>query len=137
MKYFLFCFIFISACTGERPLDLGLKKNHLATCPASPNCVSSVDTRQSHYIKPIDSSINALKKLLLTLTQAKIISEHKDYIYAEFNSDILKFVDDVEFAYDPTSKLINVRSASRLGHSDFGVNRNRIKFIRTALQQQN
>jgi uncharacterized protein (DUF1499 family) len=60
----------------------------------------------------------------------KVVKKAPGYIYAQFTTRLMKYVDDVEFWYDPSSKVIQVRSASRLGSSDLGVNRKRIETIR-------
>jgi uncharacterized protein (DUF1499 family) len=69
------------------------------------------------------------------MKKTQIITEDKNYLYAEFTSAIMGFVDDVEFYLDEDAKLIQVRSASRLGKSDLGVNRKRIETIRTKLKE--
>jgi uncharacterized protein (DUF1499 family) len=69
------------------------------------------------------------------MKKTKIITENKNYLYAEFTSAIMGFVDDVEFYLDEGAKVIHVRSASRLGQSDLGVNRKRIETIRTKLKE--
>ena len=67
---------------------------------------------------------------------AQIISEQGNYLYAEFTTRLMGFVDDVEFLADPATGIVQVRSASRLGKSDLGVNRKRIEAIRLAVQAQ-
>lgn len=126
-------------CTGTRPDDIGIKENgKLLPCPQSPNCVNSqVDVEDEvHYIKPLEYS-GSLKGAKLVLEQviadqerSKIIENSENYIYAEFTSKIMRYVDDVEFTFDDKNKLIHVRSASRLGKKDFGVNRERIEKIK-------
>ena len=69
------------------------------------------------------------------MDRATIITQNENYLYAEYTSAIMRFVDDVEFLYDPGQQVVQVRSASRLGTSDLGVNRKRIEFIRSALTQ--
>ncbi len=64
------------------------------------------------------------------MDRVNIVSEQDNYLYAEFTSRLMGYVDDVEFLADATQNLVHVRSASRLGHSDMGVNRNRIEAIR-------
>jgi uncharacterized protein (DUF1499 family) len=64
------------------------------------------------------------------MRRAKVITDTGDYIHAEFTSRLFRFVDDVEFSFDDTNKLINFRSASRKGYSDLGVNRKRMEEIR-------
>ncbi|MDY6901863.1 MAG: DUF1499 domain-containing protein, partial [Cyanobacteriota bacterium] len=76
-----------------------------------------------------------LKKVIESEDRTKIINESPDYLYAEFKSALMGYVDDVEFYLDSSSNTIHVRSASRLGQSDLGVNRKRIETIRTKFNQ--
>ncbi|MDZ8137948.1 MAG: DUF1499 domain-containing protein [Nostoc sp. DedQUE04] len=125
---------------GKRPNNLGISNGKLTPCPNSPNCVSSQSTDASHQIAPLtftsipEQAITNLKQIIESLPRTKIITESKDYLYAEFKSALLGFVDDVEFYLDRTANLIHVRSASRLGQSDLGVNRKRIETIRAKFQ---
>ncbi|MFN6515937.1 MAG: DUF1499 domain-containing protein [Nostoc sp. CreGUA01] len=121
---------------GKRPNNLGVSNGKLAPCPNSPNCVSSQSTDTVHQIAPLtftstpEQAIANLKKIIESLPRTKIISESPDYLYAEFKSALLGFVDDVEFYLDKNANVMQVRSASRLGQSDLGVNRKRIETIR-------
>ncbi|HSA78911.1 MAG TPA: DUF1499 domain-containing protein [Nitrospirota bacterium] len=127
-------------CTGGRPANLGVSDGRLAPCPSSPNCVSSQSTDNEHAVEPFlyssstPEAIAGLRKIILQMKRTKIVSETNNYLHAEFASAIWRFVDDVEFSFDDHAKLIQVRSASRLGYSDFGVNRKRVEAIRTAWQ---
>jgi uncharacterized protein (DUF1499 family) len=121
----------------RRPNNLGVTNGRLALCRRTPNCVSSqadpVDAE--HYIAAIPfrgDAIGAVRKALAEMPRATIVSEKPNYLYAEFRSRWLGYVDDVEFFYD--GKAIQVRSASRLGRRDFGVNRNRIERLRAVLK---
>lgn len=118
-------------CAGERPSTLGVVDSRLGTCPDSPNCVSSFETRESHQIAPLQASIAQVRAALLTMPGAQIIREQDQYLYAEFTTPLMGFVDDVEFLEQGGST--HVRSASRLGKSDLGVNRKRIEALREAL----
>jgi uncharacterized protein (DUF1499 family) len=71
-----------------------------------------------------------LKTVLTTLPRTKLVDEDESYLHYEFTSLLLRFVDDVEFLFDEATKTIHFRSASRLGHSDFGVNRKRMEQMR-------
>ncbi len=125
---------------GDRPLSLGLQDDgRLLTCPETPNCVSSEDSDSEHQIAPIRydvptrKAMQALKQVIDDSERAEVLKADEGYIYAEFTSRLLGFVDDVEFAFDSQQQEIHVRSASRLGQSDLGVNRKRIETIRTEL----
>jgi uncharacterized protein (DUF1499 family) len=118
------------SCAGERPSTLGIQNDQLATCPDSPNCVSSFEQRDSHAIAPLTGNISAVRAALEQMPGAVIVTDDGNYIHAEFTSRLMGFVDDVEFLADPASGQVHVRSASRLGHSDLGVNRERVESIR-------
>lgn len=130
-----------SACSGTRPGNLGIQGDgRLAPCPNTPNCVSSVaakdDTR--HYIAPIDADEGTWQKLeqvLEATPRIEIIARDERYLRAAATTRILRFVDDLEFLYQPAHSRIDVRSASRIGRSDFGVNRKRIERIREHLDK--
>jgi len=123
-------------CAGKRPRDFGMSSGLLQPCPDSPNCVSSQSTDEEHKIDPLaleSSPLEALAKLkeiILEMERTSIIEETDNYLYAEFKSARMGFVDDVEFYIDAENEVIHVRSASRVGYGDFGVNRKRIEAIR-------
>ncbi len=134
--------MFLFACSGQRPLNLGVQDNKLPACPKSPNCISSDADNESQRILPFQikgassEMWHLIKKSLLMLPRTKIITESPDYIHAECSSAIFGFVDDLELHLRPSNAIIAIRSASRLGYSDFGVNRKRIKTLRTMLYSQ-
>lgn len=110
----------------------------LPACPDKPNCVSSQAQDLAHSIEPFSYSDSAqealhrLKTALATEQRLTVITEQGNYLHAEARSMVFRFVDDVEFLFYPGHKLIHVRSASRSGYSDLGVNRRRIERIRQA-----
>jgi uncharacterized protein (DUF1499 family) len=126
---------------GSPPTNIGVDNGRLAACPATPNCVSSQApaSDSQHAISPIafssDSSTTManLKQVIQGMPRTNIVKETNDYLYVEFASKLMGFVDDVEFYLDNDTNTIQVRSASRLGESDLGVNRQRIEEIRSKL----
>lgn len=118
-------------CAGERPETLGIVNGQLRQCPDSPNCVSSFETRGSHQIAPLEASLVEVRAQVLNMPGAQIIQEADQYLYAEFTSRLMGFVDDVEFLEQ--AGRTHVRSASRLGRSDLGVNRKRVEAIRQVI----
>ena len=114
--------------------------DQLAPCPSSPNCVSTQAKGGYHAIPPIPYSgsrkgvLDDLKAILQKMKRSRIIAESPDYLHAEFRT-LLGFVDDVEFYIDREQHLIHMRSASRLGYWDFGVNRRRLEAIRVELNR--
>jgi len=114
----------------KRPDDLGVRDGRLAPCKRSPNCVSSQASPadREHYIAPLHASLAAVKRAVLSMPRTTLVAEKEDYLYAEFRTRLLRYVDDVEFYFD--GSVVQVRSCSRLGRRDFGVNRKRIEAIR-------
>ncbi len=133
-RFTLACLPLLSACAGEPPQNIGNLDGRLADCPDSPNCVCSFETRASHFIEPLDANLAQLQQVLLGLPEARIVSLEGNYLYAEFTSRLMGFVDDVEFLYDAGAGVTHVRSASRLGYGDLGVNRKRIEALRNRLR---
>ena len=128
--------------SGPRPENLGARDGRLAPCKHTPNCVSSqADAYKDagHYIAPIGTQGSArdawaaLTSLLQSMPRVSVVADQEDYLYAEFTSRTMGFVDDVEFLLDEKAGVIHVRSASRLGASDFGVNRDRVETIRSRI----
>ena len=120
---------------GKRPTNLGISSGKLAPCPDTPNCVSSQSDDPEHSIKPLPYvAIAEVKKVVENMERTTIIEESENYLYAEFKSKLMGFVDDVEFHRDDINQVVNVRSASRLGKSDLGVNRKRVEAIREKLE---
>jgi uncharacterized protein (DUF1499 family) len=108
----------------------------LPPCPASPNCVSSQAGNTRHHIAPLafnvqsDEALARLKQVLQEEPRTTIVREEGGYLHAEARSFLFRFVDDVEFILDTDNQVIHVRSASRTGYSDFGVNRRRVERLR-------
>jgi len=123
---------------GKRPSNLGVKDGRLSPVKSSPNNVSSQadpsDAR--HHIAPLKFSGNGadavtqLRRVVEGMERTRVIEHRQDYLYAEFRSRLMGYVDDVEFHVSEKEGVIHVRSASRLGESDFGVNRKRVEAIR-------
>jgi uncharacterized protein (DUF1499 family) len=111
----------------------------LAPCPRTPNCVSTeAPEGSSKRMDPIpytgsqDRARARLVDVLRKHPRTRIVREEPGYLKAECRSAIFRFVDDVEFVFDDVARRIHFRSASRLGRSDFGVNRKRMEEISAA-----
>ena len=129
---------------GKQPSNLGIKAERFKQPSFSPNSVSSQadlysDHPQLQYarIEPLPlkdgnlaTSMTKLADVLRSLPSTAIVETKPDYIYAQSQTRLLKFVDDVEFWFNPAKGAIDVRSSSRLGRKDFGVNRQRIDLVR-------
>lgn len=107
----------------------------LDACPGTPNCVSTqapADDRQHHmpaipFTIPPQAVVHAIMDVIAEHPRTRIVSRDTHYVHAEFRSRLFRFVDDVEFAVDAAEHLVHFRSASRVGKSDFGVNRRRME----------
>lgn len=119
-----------------------LHNGKLATCPTSPNCVSSDAPDAKHYIAPLRLTVPALEAwqivqaVVAERPRTQIIVAEENYLQAECRSRIFGFVDDLELHLRPEEKIIAVRSAARLGYSDFDVNRKRIEALRAELSRR-
>ena len=128
--------------SGTPPTDLGVSNGRLKSCPSTPNCVCSYtpDDDKEHAIAPFaytgsaKEAIDKLKQIIEGMERSKINSVSDDYLYAEFSSKLMGFVDDVEFYAPPGERVIHTRTAARLGKSDLGVNRKRTENIRQQFQ---
>ncbi len=131
---------------GTAPTDLGVQQGKLKGLSSTDNSVSSQadlypDHPQRKYssIAPLalrgdgPTTIAKLKGIVEGMDGAKLITNAPDYLYAQYTTPLMKYVDDVEFWFDPSTNVIQVRSASRLGKGDLGVNRQRIEVVRAAL----
>ena len=128
---------------GRRPDYLGVTEGKLARPKRTPNCVSSQaePSDAEHFIAPIAfrgtpaEAMAAARRAVQSMERATIVRESPGYLYAEFRSRLLGYVDDVELYFDPAAGVFHVRSASRLGRRDFGVNRRRVEALRAQLQR--
>ena len=126
--------------SGPLPRD---KNSILAPCPDKPNCVCSEYKEDiQHFIAPLTISSKKLPrameyiKISIQSLGGQIQTENNAYLAATFSSSFFGFIDDVEFRIDAENELVHIRSAARLGHSDFGVNKKRVNDLKTILNQQ-
>lgn len=133
---------------GKAPDDLGVQGGKLKSPSLTENSVSSQaglyrDHPQRQYAETLPlalrgdgpATIAKLKSVVQAMPGAKLVKSEPDYLYALYTTPLMKFVDDVEFWYDPEAKAIQVRSASRLGKRDLGVNRERVEAVRKTLAE--
>lgn len=133
--------LFALSLTARRPTGLGVTDRRLADCPPSPNCVCTQTDDSSHWIAPLtytgDSAavIPRLRQIVTAMPRTRVVQQTDDFLYVEFRSAVFRFVDDVEFLLEPESGRVHFRSASRVGHSDLGVNRARMESIRSRFRE--
>ncbi len=109
----------------------------LAPCPNKPNCVSSLAPDQDHRVAPFalsgEQGWAALRDAVAAMPRAEIVDERPGYLHAECKSRLFRFVDDLELLRSEAGDRVDVRSASRTGYGDMGVNRARVEALREAL----
>lgn len=135
----------LTACAGSVPHDLGMiNESELRPCPDKPNCIQTyAPADEAHFQLPLaaektDEQTKRAITAAISETGGTIVSEQAlapsgFYLHAEYESDWLKFIDDVEVVIK--DGLIHIRSASRLGYSDMGVNAARYEKIKIAYEK--
>jgi uncharacterized protein (DUF1499 family) len=127
--------------TLSSPAEAKETAKTLSSCPNSPNCVSSQAADGDHFIAPFkikgkpEDAFAVLKNALTGQSRTVITEASDNTLHAEATSLIFRFVDDVDAILDKDAGVIHIRSASRVGYSDFGVNRKRVEGLRAILQQ--
>jgi uncharacterized protein (DUF1499 family) len=136
----------LGAFSGHAPPHPGVRDSRLQPPSNTPNSVSSqADLWAQHpmqdeaRIAPLalkgsgPATIAQIRRIAAAMPGAKVVEARDDYLYVQFSTRWMKFVDDAEFWFDPANNVVQLRSASRIGRKDFGVNRARIEAIRQAL----
>ncbi|MBN2054061.1 DUF1499 domain-containing protein [bacterium] len=122
--------------------SIGIHNEKLQVCPDTPNCVCSDAEDTLHRVEPFALELSAdqawplVCELIGQLPRTRIITSTDHYLHAEVRTAFFRFVDDLELHLRPRQQLIAVRSASRLGRSDLGVNRKRIEHLRKHLKMR-
>jgi len=126
--------------TGQAP---GLISGALTPCPDKPNCVcSEFGEAAAHKIAPLDYAGASPEKAwgdvlqIIEETGGEVVVANDAYIAATFSSSLFGFVDDLECRLEPSQKRIQIRSASRVGHSDLGVNKERVEAMARLFDQR-
>lgn len=135
------CVVFgIKSYLTQSPGTLGLVDGRLRACPDSPNCVCSEDSRPDHHIEPLATGDDPaaawqrLREALAAEPRSRVLTDEEHYLHAEVRSLIFRFVDDVECRLDAPAGVIHIRSASRAGYSDLGVNAARVERLRRRVE---
>lgn len=137
----IICILFVAffVFNLKTPSNLGLTGDKLMPIPKSPNAVSSQTDQRDKYVQPLTiyGSVQGSQDKIVTILiemGCKIITRSKVYIHATHDSNIFHFRDDLEFFFNEPKGLIEIRSASRVGYSDLGVNRDRYIKIKNAYE---
>lgn len=124
----------------KTPSNLGVNQGKLAPMPKSPNAVSSQSDDPEKKVAPIpfkgdlNESKERIKQALNAYGNIRIVKEENNYIHAVNTSSKMKYHDDLEFYFDEQAAVIHFRSASRIGYSDMGVNRERYESLMELLK---
>ena len=102
--------------------------NNLINCKLITNC-----TFQNWKVDDSQKSFAELIQILKNTPRLKIIRKDKNYIYAIATSRIMKFVDDIEIRNLDKDNILQIKSSSRLGIYDLGVNKRRVQTLRFRL----
>lgn len=135
-------FAWRSYASRQSPPMLDLVEGRLRPCEARPNCVGSEGSDGDHAIAPLPyrgdraGSERALAAALATLPRTQIHRRQGDYWHATQQSGLFRFIDDIELRFDDAAATVHIRSGSRVGYSDLGVNRQRVEALRAAYQAQ-
>ena len=128
-------------CSGNPTERQHSESSGFLDCPDTPNCVSSLAKNPKYRVEPFKlrkdpkSSWEIVKKTVELLPRTKVVSADNSDIHAECRSMIFRFVDDLTLHLTASNSIIHIRSASRIGYSDLGVNRRRVETLRKKLQQ--
>ena len=130
----------VNGCSGKRPDEIGMDPSGLRGCPKSPNCVSSEAKDEKHAIEWFrlkgDPTVSwpLIQYEIASMPRWSIVTATDNYIHVECKSRIFRFIDDLELYFNSSNGIISIRSASRVGYSDFGANRRRVEFLRSELR---
>lgn len=138
LTLYILCF-FQGSFSNDLMAEINYDQTSLKACPDKPNCLSTVENHLPALQTTGDLSEikDAIKKALETFENYKIITEGENYYHIEFTSKIFRFTDDLELVILEKEQLIHCRSASRIGWSDLGANKARVKKLFSAIQAQN
>ena len=132
--------LIVGGCSGKRPSEIGIDTSGLRGCPQSPNCVSSEAKDEQHAIESFrlkgdpNASWPLIQDEIVSMPRWVIVTATANYIYVECKSRIFRFIDDLELYFNASNGIVSIRSASRIGYSDFGANRRRLELLRSDLR---
>ena len=125
----------------QPPANLGLVDGKLRPCPpGSRTCVCSEASERDRRVQAFElrqhdgTTLDRIAGVIRGMPRARVITQSEHYLRAEFTSLIFRFVDDLELRFDPHAAQVHVRSASRVGKGDLGVNKKRVEELRERLR---
>jgi uncharacterized protein (DUF1499 family) len=130
----------VIGCAGSKTADKMKLEDRFAPCPDRPNCISSEAQDPRHAVAPMQLAGNSerawteIRAVVDALPRSTIVTATESYLHATLKSRIFGFIDDLELKLDPQTKMLGIRSASRTGSYDLGVNRRRVENLRKQLK---
>lgn len=130
----------VTGCAGSQTADKMKPNERFAPCPDTPNCISSEAQDPRHAVAPMQLAGNSerewdeIRAVVAALPRSRILGATECYLHATLKSRLFGFIDDLELKLDPQTKMIGIRSASRSGSYDLGVNRRRVENLRKQLK---
>lgn len=126
----------------RRP-ELGIVDGRLRPCGTKPNCVCSQQPAGPQATEALAirdeapaAAFDRARRAVEALPRTVLVEASPGYARYECCSFLFRFADDVELLLDEPARVIQIRSASRVGYSDLGVNRQRVEAIRAAFEQR-
>jgi uncharacterized protein (DUF1499 family) len=143
IKFFLYVIslsMLLSGCSAVSEHN-GIKPTQLASCPYTPNCINSQQQGFHHTApfvmkNPSETNWNSIVAIIIATPGTTIVDNTQGYLHVEVSSLIFRFTDDFEILLAKNGKTIDIRSASRFGFSDIGVNARRIETLRNILKSK-
>ena len=123
--FFLVILIFINFIS---PSSSFASQVQLKPCIQIAHCV-----REEWDVRNIENPFDEIKTIIENTSRTKIVEVNGDYLHAEATSKWMKYVDDIEISYLPGLKILLIRSESRVGESDLGVNQKRVDSIKSKI----
>ena len=133
--------ILIQGCSGSSMKANNGSREQMADCPDRPNCVFSKARNDRHAVAPFRLKDNTpavwqgVREVVANLPRTTVVKATDRYLHAECKSRVFGFIDDLELQLHPETGDIHIRSASRVGYSDMGVNRRRVETLRQNLKK--
>jgi uncharacterized protein (DUF1499 family) len=125
-----------AGCASTNEVKTGVQDGKLLPCPKGPKCVSSQSTDERHRMEPIPytGELDGAREIILNIVEGmeryEVITIEQNYLYVQFRSKVVGYIDDVEFYIDEEQGVIHFRSSARFGYYDWKVNRKRMEYIR-------
>ena len=98
----------------------------LSECVEIAHCV-----REEWEVDSIEQPFKEVKEIIENTPRSVIVELDGDYLHAEVTSKWMKYVDDLEVSFVPESRKLLVRSESRVGEGDLGVNQKRVDLLKS------